>query len=107
HTRFSRDWSSDVCSSDLGFGQSHRRRVAMGPADPGGADEGGYRRNGRQHEQGVDARMTALFLAAYFLPFAVWTGEQPPDMIDHDLHLLGMAGRLPWLPASVRPCVAV
>src|SRR5690606_39523818 len=26
HTRFSRDWSSDVCSSDLGSGGAARRR---------------------------------------------------------------------------------
>src|SRR5690606_39407451 len=26
HTRFSRDWSSDVCSSDLKFHQFYRRR---------------------------------------------------------------------------------
>src|SRR5690606_40443762 len=25
HTRFSRDWSSDVCSSDLGFDACHAR----------------------------------------------------------------------------------
>src|SRR6266511_2079702 len=34
HTRFSRDWSSDVCSSDL----TRSRRVAGGPA-PGGRPE--------------------------------------------------------------------
>src|SRR5690606_40619226 len=28
HTRFSRDWSSDVCSSDLGRGGRLRRRLA-------------------------------------------------------------------------------
>src|SRR5690606_40058314 len=33
HTRFSRDWSSDVCSSDLGGGvprkRQHRLRIAV------------------------------------------------------------------------------
>src|SRR5690606_40833377 len=28
HTRFSRDWSSDVCSSDLG-GEGHRRSFVL------------------------------------------------------------------------------
>src|SRR5690606_40724702 len=27
HTRFSRDWSSDVCSSDLEIGADHRRET--------------------------------------------------------------------------------
>src|SRR5690606_40358823 len=30
HTRFSRDWSSDVCSSDLGPGAPWQVRVGMG-----------------------------------------------------------------------------
>src|SRR5690606_41076407 len=30
HTRFSRDWSSDVCSSDLGAAHISRVRVALG-----------------------------------------------------------------------------
>src|SRR5690606_2911380 len=30
HTRFSRDWSSDVCSSDLGARQAHRADVRRG-----------------------------------------------------------------------------
>src|SRR5690606_40947834 len=33
HTRFSRDWSSDVCSSDLADGAGGR---AVGPTGPGG-----------------------------------------------------------------------
>src|SRR5690606_41041127 len=40
HTRFSRDWSSDVCSSDLG-----RRRTGVGiaaePVGAGGGVDGG------------------------------------------------------------------
>src|SRR5690606_5335598 len=32
HTRFSRDWSSDVCSSDLQPRRRHRRRHAADPA---------------------------------------------------------------------------
>src|SRR5690606_40406506 len=33
HTRFSRDWSSDVCSSDLGFVGFERHRRALADAD--------------------------------------------------------------------------
>src|SRR5690606_40880072 len=29
HTRFSRDWSSDVCSSDLMVGEGHRREAVI------------------------------------------------------------------------------
>ncbi|MNJ65225.1 hypothetical protein D3C77_612230 [compost metagenome] len=71
-----------------GFGQPHRRGVAVGPADPGGADEGGNGRDGRQDEQGIQPWMAGLLLAADLAPFAVGMGEQPPDMIDHGLHLL-------------------
>src|SRR6266511_4004594 len=42
HTRFSRDWSSDVCSSDLpsvgpGVGQSAGERIRCAPGSPGGS----------------------------------------------------------------------
>src|SRR5690606_39292756 len=45
HTRFSRDWSSDVCSSDLGaqndlallFAQRNGGAPGLGAADGGGA----------------------------------------------------------------------
>src|SRR5690606_40392139 len=33
HTRFSRDWSSDVCSSDLG-GRPHAEAMALAAAGP-------------------------------------------------------------------------
>src|SRR5690606_40632190 len=29
HTRFSRDWSSDVCSSDLHYGELDRQDIAL------------------------------------------------------------------------------
>src|SRR5690606_12133041 len=36
HTRFSRDWSSDVCSSDLTTqGKDQIRSLAAGPTEPG------------------------------------------------------------------------
>src|SRR5690606_40808446 len=34
HTRFSRDWSSDVCSSDLGHHRAHRVRLHLRLAAP-------------------------------------------------------------------------
>src|SRR5690606_40601289 len=37
HTRFSRDWSSDVCSSDLKFGIDTRKVAAVPPAGKGTA----------------------------------------------------------------------
>src|SRR5690606_40001798 len=43
HTRFSRDWSSDVCSSDL-HGAGDARRRGAGRASPGGAGAGRARR---------------------------------------------------------------
>src|SRR5699024_11581907 len=36
HTRSKRDWSSDVCSSDLGAGASADRRFGAGPRLAGG-----------------------------------------------------------------------
>src|SRR6202043_3324009 len=48
HTSFSRDWSSDVCSSDLERGNRHpagegtaapRRGEVVGPAQPGRSEE--------------------------------------------------------------------
>src|SRR5690606_39819952 len=39
HTRFSRDWSSDVCSSDLGGVEVGALQLAVPPADAGGVDE--------------------------------------------------------------------
>src|SRR3712207_7772089 len=42
HTRYWRDWSSDVCSSDLGWPAAE----APAPRDLGLADEGGGRRSG-------------------------------------------------------------
>src|SRR5690606_40862757 len=44
HTRFSRDWSSDVCSSDLDAGQQEADRhgpevIAGGHAGTGGEDD--------------------------------------------------------------------
>src|SRR5690606_40848001 len=41
HTRFSRDWSSDVCSSDLGHDQTAQRRGDRGNSrlDVGGVGE--------------------------------------------------------------------
>src|SRR5690606_39780702 len=42
HTRFSRDWSSDVCSSDLGAPQAHRPHAhgAPGAKYPAPLDHG-------------------------------------------------------------------
>src|SRR5690606_39490818 len=49
HTRFSRDWSSDVCSSDLGRHLSHRRLPSgQRPACPGRADRSEERRVGKE-----------------------------------------------------------
>src|SRR6266511_3803051 len=50
HTRFSRDWSSDVCSSDLGF-LLNGRQVKMRGVDrgaPGGLDRSEERRVGKE-----------------------------------------------------------
>src|SRR6266511_1575489 len=33
HTRFSRDWSSDVCSSDLDLGLNERTSSPIGPCE--------------------------------------------------------------------------
>src|SRR5215217_3669770 len=43
HTRYWRDWSSDVCSSDLARLARRRQRVAVEPADP---DQAGAERDG-------------------------------------------------------------
>src|SRR5690606_40102869 len=55
HTRFSRDWSSDVCSSDLEFGA---RRLGLAGADIGacnfGAGAGVVRINGKHALEGED-----------------------------------------------------
>src|SRR5207253_5008403 len=40
HTRWPRDWSSDVCSSDLGSPGISNRRCSLGCTHPAG---GGYR----------------------------------------------------------------
>src|SRR5690606_39410660 len=68
HTRFSRDWSSDVCSSDLlaqllalaglfaalvGIGEASGRAAVREPDGPGGdagAREPGIRTGGRSEE---------------------------------------------------------
>src|SRR5690606_40550540 len=41
HTSFSRDWSSDVCSSDLDQGRGDRAVQVRGRADPGTATGAG------------------------------------------------------------------
>src|SRR2546422_9411890 len=66
HTRCSRDWSSDVCSSDLvGRPRTRRRRGVQLPAgvsgdrgcrDPGGASHGGERRGRRSASAGGELR---------------------------------------------------
>src|SRR5690606_39516761 len=50
HTRFSRDWSSDVCSSDL-----RRGSCEYGGSQPAGADAGqsGARERARSEERRV------------------------------------------------------
>src|SRR5690606_40212817 len=40
HTRFSRDWSSDVCSSDLPPPSPRRSRLLLGRAGLGGRQRG-------------------------------------------------------------------
>src|SRR5690606_40202176 len=60
HTRFSRDWSSDVCSSDLPTApprSNPRRRLDRGLAKPGsrrrGLDRGGAVGRGRDGGSGL------------------------------------------------------
>src|SRR5690606_20638772 len=63
HTRFSRDWSSDVCSSDLGAGDGERR-LACRPAPP--LDQAlvstgfNYVRDVRDHQADVARRLIPL-----------------------------------------------
>src|SRR5690606_40280965 len=44
HTRFSRDWSSDVCSSDLGEGIDGPPKLQLFPCAVGGLVAGGMAR---------------------------------------------------------------
>src|SRR5690606_41140683 len=62
HTRFSRDWSSDVCSSDLEVGSAEGNSASAAALSPrGGAPRGGRpgaevgRRIGGRNAQGVSA----------------------------------------------------
>src|SRR5690606_31836618 len=61
-TRFSRDWSSDVCSSDLGDAQADGAGLAGGAAADGGRDDvevlgvvGQFQRLAHDHARGLAA----------------------------------------------------
>src|SRR5690606_25460296 len=62
HTRFSRDWSSDVCSSDLTGG------VAGAPAATGFRTGRGRRHHRRQHPPGYPSLADCPRLAGGWLP---------------------------------------
>src|SRR5690606_5782009 len=59
HTRFSRDWSSDVCSSDLewrsSFGEQHKQLLQLA-ALQSGYPEDAYDETGRVHWQDMEVR---------------------------------------------------
>src|SRR5690606_40708489 len=61
HTRFSRDWSSDVCSSDLG------RHVPAAVGGPPGRLEG------------VQSHLLQQLVQADGLAALLWTEQPPPD----------------------------
>src|SRR5207302_3844917 len=57
HTRFSRDWSSDVCSSDLGAGDEEQIAVArLRDREAGRADEVAARRRNDRAAAGGQGR---------------------------------------------------
>src|SRR2546422_4291775 len=82
HTRCSRDWSSDVCSSDLG------RRVSRGPGGGGGARGGSVRlrrpdtqrpqrlrvhaRRSGEHPERRDRKSTRLNSSHGYISYAVF-----------------------------------
>src|SRR5690606_39522029 len=80
HTRFSRDWSSDVCSSDLG-------RIGVW-----GEAKGTYKKNGRP------ALASSARLAMYSTDFLVSVGSTSAASNS------GAVGPCRVLPGS-RPCI--
>src|SRR5690606_40878271 len=84
HTRFSRDWSSDVCSSDLQLGA--RDRLVHAGALPGAG--GGRRVRGRE-EAGGGCR------AGAGLPLDSAAAERgwPVDLLRSEERRVGKAGR--------------
>src|SRR2546429_5737460 len=86
HTRCSRDWSSDVCSSDL----AHRRTVSV--HDRAQADLLGFAANGGELLLGK--RGFAAFTDAAGSKDLNEVGTVPGVLVDDGAKFLGRAGRL-------------
>src|SRR5690606_40379887 len=71
HTRFSRDWSSDVCSSDLaanGRSRGQSRRTPTSSAWSRSLSSGLYRRL-RSHTGSADLRLSEALAGLASLPY--------------------------------------
>src|SRR5690606_40351998 len=104
HTRFSRDWSSDVCSSDLEAGRvdAVRRRPAADPVDAVTREilDSAHGKVGNTWREAlIKARgLTKRQARALIADIAPWAADATP--LDLPLH------RLTSLPDAVRACLA-
>src|SRR5260370_25821069 len=114
HTRFKCDWSSDVCSSDLGMMQAEKvaedlreaQTVVSGSGSPVPALAAAVRRLERRHAQApgfiepavkaLDAALTALDEASHHIDRALATAAFGPprlERIEERLFARPAAGR--------------
>src|SRR6266702_5664719 len=94
HTRWPRDWSSDVCSSDL---------AQRGHGDRLGLDERGHPGHAHQPWPAVDLGAARAALAGLAVPpdgeVAGLCGLQPVDDVEDDLALVDLDGVVAQLTA--------
>src|SRR5207253_5000445 len=98
HTRWPRDWSSDVCSSDL----NHAGRTILdGGAEPLGRVAHGFGNDGASGWEGCRAgRVVGTYLHGPLLPrnpwFADWLLRQALDHRDRKSVVEGKGGGRGW-----------
>src|SRR6266436_3371590 len=103
HTRCSRDWSSDVCSSDLDV------RGGLGLRPPAVADEeedGSETHRGGHHEGGEDDEVVQLVEVARERRRLVGQEEQPAEDLVHAAFPFFLISRHQSAPRSATSPVA-
>src|SRR2546429_3323057 len=80
HTRCSRDWSSDVCSSDLG---AHRHAATLGPDHPNRQSATPEKRTVAQPQRNnKDRKSTRLNSSHGYISYAVFCLKKKTKVLD-------------------------